>query len=229
MNCHEGDIRALQPGKTEADFRPGTPLNNTVAILKAPIDPRSTESPLLEHYYSMTLSKCYRGSGGKFGCQTCHDPARATVSRRKPRNIFAASVCNATPRRAALSICRSVWPSSRRTPAPPATCSDSRRSRSRTRLSPTTAFVARRASPIPKAPSRSRCPAPASFTSMQFRERTAAFRRWRCCRPTARNSFGRIWNTRTTISLSWIGWRRRTTKIRSCSRPSPRKRRAMET
>ena len=74
MNCHEGDIRALQPGKTEADFRPGTPLNNTVAILKAPIDPRSTESPLLEHYYSMTLSQCYRGSGEKFGCQTCHDP-----------------------------------------------------------------------------------------------------------------------------------------------------------
>ncbi|HMJ20865.1 MAG TPA: hypothetical protein VK513_03115 [Terriglobales bacterium] len=74
MNCHEGDLRALQPGKREADFRPGTPLNGTVAILKAPIDPRSTESPLLEHYYSMTLSKCYRGSGGKLGCQNCHDP-----------------------------------------------------------------------------------------------------------------------------------------------------------
>ena len=51
--------------KTEADFRPGTPLNNTVAILKAPIDPRSTESPLLEHYYSMTLSQCYRSSGAE--------------------------------------------------------------------------------------------------------------------------------------------------------------------
>lgn len=74
MNCHEGDIRALQPGKTEADFRPGTPLNNTVSILKVPIDPRSTESPLLEHYYSMTLSQCYRSAGEKFGCQTCHDP-----------------------------------------------------------------------------------------------------------------------------------------------------------
>ena len=74
MNCHEGDIRALQPGKTEADFRPGTPLNNTVAILKAPINPQATGSPLLEHYYSMTLSKCYRDSAGKLGCQSCHDP-----------------------------------------------------------------------------------------------------------------------------------------------------------
>jgi tetratricopeptide (TPR) repeat protein len=74
MNCHEGNIRALQPGKIDSYFRPGTPLNHTVAILKAPIDPRSTESPLLEHYYSMTLSQCYRGSGGKLGCQNCHDP-----------------------------------------------------------------------------------------------------------------------------------------------------------
>ena len=74
MSCHEGDIRALQPGKTEGDFRPGTPLNDTVAILKAPIDPKALESPLLEHYYSMTLSKCYQGSKGKLGCQSCHDP-----------------------------------------------------------------------------------------------------------------------------------------------------------
>jgi Dihydrodipicolinate synthetase family len=35
---------------------------------------RATESPRLEHYYSMTLSRCYQGSGGKLGCQTCHDP-----------------------------------------------------------------------------------------------------------------------------------------------------------
>ena len=74
MNCHEGDIRALQPGKEEADFRPSTPLAKTTAILKAPIDSQSTQSPLLEHYYSMTLSKCYQGSSGKLGCQSCHDP-----------------------------------------------------------------------------------------------------------------------------------------------------------
>ena len=74
MSCHEGDIRALQSGKSEGDFRPGTPLNDTVVIVKAPIDARAEQSPLLEHYYSMTLSKCYRGSKGKLGCQSCHDP-----------------------------------------------------------------------------------------------------------------------------------------------------------
>ena len=73
MNCHEGDIRVFQNGKSWDDYRPGTPLNETVFILKAPIDSRAAKSPLLEHYYSMTLSKCYRASG-KLGCQSCHDP-----------------------------------------------------------------------------------------------------------------------------------------------------------
>jgi hypothetical protein len=74
MNCHEGDNRTLQPHKVPGDFRPGTPLNDTAVILKAPIDPRDPQSPLLEHYYSMSLSKCYRASKGKLGCQSCHDP-----------------------------------------------------------------------------------------------------------------------------------------------------------
>jgi predicted CXXCH cytochrome family protein len=74
MNCHEGDNRTLQPHKAPGDFRPGTPLNDTAVILKAPIDPRDPQSPLLEHYYSMSLSKCYRASKGKLGCQSCHDP-----------------------------------------------------------------------------------------------------------------------------------------------------------
>jgi len=74
MSCHEGDIRALQAGRAEADFRPGSPLNQTVIILKSPINPQSAETPLLEHYYSMTLSKCYRSSSGKMNCESCHDP-----------------------------------------------------------------------------------------------------------------------------------------------------------
>lgn len=84
MNCHEGDIRALQAGKSWEDFRPGTPLNDTVIILKAPIDPRAEQSPLLEHYYSMTLSRCYRESGGKLGCQSCHDPHEQPSAEKAP-------------------------------------------------------------------------------------------------------------------------------------------------
>lgn len=76
MSCHQtGDVRVLMPGKEFKDFRPGTPLDNTLSILMVPPKRESPpQSDLLEHYYSMTLSKCYRASGRKLGCITCHDP-----------------------------------------------------------------------------------------------------------------------------------------------------------
>ena len=74
MNCHQGsDTRVMQPGKDIFDFRPGTPLNETLAILRAPLkrdDP--SESDLLEHHSSMQLSQCFRSSGGRLSCLTCH-------------------------------------------------------------------------------------------------------------------------------------------------------------
>jgi Tetratricopeptide repeat len=76
MSCHQtGDVRVLKPGKDYRDFRPGMPLDDTLSIL---IVPPKRESPpqqdLLEHHYSMTLSKCYRASGEKLSCISCHDP-----------------------------------------------------------------------------------------------------------------------------------------------------------
>lgn len=81
MSCHQtGDTRFFQPGKTYADFRPGTPLNRVLAILMVP--PTRENPPSedhVEHYYSMILSKCYRASaanpnGEQMRCITCHDP-----------------------------------------------------------------------------------------------------------------------------------------------------------
>src|SRR6266545_1524193 len=61
MSCHQtGDVRVLKPGKDYKDFRPGTPLDDTLSLLMVP--PKRESPPqqdLLEHYYSMTLSKCY--------------------------------------------------------------------------------------------------------------------------------------------------------------------------
>jgi len=76
MACHQtGDVRVLKPGKTYRDVRPGHLLDETLSIL---IVPPTRESPPsadhVEHYYSMTLSKCYRASQGKLSCITCHDP-----------------------------------------------------------------------------------------------------------------------------------------------------------
>jgi hypothetical protein len=76
MSCHQtGDARVLKPGKDYKDFRPGTPLDSTLSILMVPPTRDSPpQSDLLEHYYSMTLSKCYRASGRGLSCISCHDP-----------------------------------------------------------------------------------------------------------------------------------------------------------
>jgi tetratricopeptide (TPR) repeat protein len=86
MYCHQaGDVRVLQPGKKYEDFLPGTPLDETLAILKVP---PTRESPPdddhVEHYYSMTLSKCYRASAGRLRCITCHDPHVEPAQQQAP-------------------------------------------------------------------------------------------------------------------------------------------------
>jgi hypothetical protein len=75
MSCHQtGDAMVLKPGKDYRDFKPGTLLDDTLAIFMVPPQRDSPQTDLLEHYFSMTLSKCYRSSGGHLGCITCHDP-----------------------------------------------------------------------------------------------------------------------------------------------------------
>ena len=62
------------PGKNIRDFRPGMPLADYVSIFKlAPEAGASPSSLPLEHYFGMTLSKCYRASRN-LHCITCHDP-----------------------------------------------------------------------------------------------------------------------------------------------------------
>jgi len=76
MACHQtGDVRVLKPGKTYRDVWPGQPLDETLSILIVPPSPESPpDVDHVEHYYSMTLSKCYRSSGARLSCISCHDP-----------------------------------------------------------------------------------------------------------------------------------------------------------
>ena len=76
MSCHQtGNIRVFKEGKTYQDFRPGEPLENVLSILMVPPDRVAPpQADHLEHFYSMTLSKCYRASSGRMGCISCHDP-----------------------------------------------------------------------------------------------------------------------------------------------------------
>jgi hypothetical protein len=85
LTCHQGgDTSVLLPGKSYADFRPGTPSAETFALFKLPAKPgQSPEADVLEHGFSMSSSKCFTASGGKLGCLTCHDPHTQPPPERK--------------------------------------------------------------------------------------------------------------------------------------------------
>lgn len=91
MSCHQiGDARVLQAGKTYQDFRPGEPLERTVAIFQTP--PSRQDPPQddhVEHYYSMSMSKCFRAtrnqpSEKQLRCISCHDPHVEPTSAEAP-------------------------------------------------------------------------------------------------------------------------------------------------
>ena len=90
MFCHQtGDVRVLKPNKEYRDFRPGEPLDDTLSIFLVPPKRESPPpSDHVEHYYSMILSKCYRGSSRGLSCITCHDP-HVQPSRSEASAYFA--------------------------------------------------------------------------------------------------------------------------------------------
>jgi hypothetical protein len=76
IGCHQtGDVRVLKPGKSYDDVQPGRPLDDVLSIFIVPPAPQAPpDADHVEHYYSMTMSKCYRASAGRMSCLSCHDP-----------------------------------------------------------------------------------------------------------------------------------------------------------
>ena len=124
MACHQtGDVRVLKPGKTYQDVRPGQPLDETLSILIVPPTPESPpDVDHVEHYYSMTLSKCYRASAGRMSCISCHDPHVQPHAAEAP--AYFARKCLGVPHQSKLqdSAARRACTGSRPTTAPDATC-----------------------------------------------------------------------------------------------------------
>jgi hypothetical protein len=105
MSCHQtGDAIVLKSGKDYRDFRPGTPLDDTLAIFMVPARRDSPQTDLLEHYFSMRLSKCYRSSGGHLSCISCHDPHVEPASQDAPAYYRQKCLSCHTEKSCALSL-----------------------------------------------------------------------------------------------------------------------------
>ena len=148
MSCHQGgDARVLQPGKTYQDFRPGEPLERTVAIFQIP--PTRDNPPNedhVEHYYSMSLSKCFLGTRNlpRRSSYVASVVTIRTSSRlqRKRRLISTRRALPATPRPVALRRRLRARPRRQPTTALAATCPSAASASSRTPAQPTIASCA---------------------------------------------------------------------------------------
>ena len=105
MSCHEaGDARVPKPGKTYQDFRPGRPLDEAVSIFMVPLkrdDPDTRDH--VQHYFEMSMSKCFRSTSGQLRCATCHDPHFEPTQDQAPdyfnrrcMNCHASHLCTAS-------------------------------------------------------------------------------------------------------------------------------------
>jgi hypothetical protein len=84
--CHlAGDARVMKPGKDDEDFRPGTPLDDVVAIFSVPAALKPAGFQALSHVGQLHLSRCWTASAGRLGCITCHNP------HEEPRGAVAAA------------------------------------------------------------------------------------------------------------------------------------------
>jgi hypothetical protein len=74
QQCHlQGEARVVRRGRSLGEYRPGLPLHRFLSTFVRP--PELTEGhKSVGHVEQMSVSRCFRESGGRLGCISCHDP-----------------------------------------------------------------------------------------------------------------------------------------------------------
>jgi Tfp pilus assembly protein PilF len=73
--CHlNGERRVLRAGRRDEDFRPSLPFHRFWTVLERPMG--SAKNRFVGQFEQMRQSGCFKGSEGRLGCISCHDPHR---------------------------------------------------------------------------------------------------------------------------------------------------------
>jgi Flp pilus assembly protein TadD len=83
QQCHlQGEVRVERRGRALDDYRPGLPLEDFVAIFVSPPETAGADRAV-SHAEQLVQSRCYRGTGGRLGCVSCHDPHALPTERER--------------------------------------------------------------------------------------------------------------------------------------------------
>ena len=78
--CHESSYSQLRADRGEFSYRPGEPLG-AYRVNFAGEPPEPDRFILLAHPERMVRSACWKGSGGKLVCTSCHDPHKSSMEQ----------------------------------------------------------------------------------------------------------------------------------------------------
>ena len=107
FQCHlQGDMRVVKTSHPLYDFRPGLPLSDYFAVFHA----RRAGSEgaggfkVVGHVERLRASRCWKQSGGRLACLTCHDPHRTPHGEEAVEQFRAACLtCHKTQQHPALA------------------------------------------------------------------------------------------------------------------------------